>query len=95
MNAPVKIEHTVITADGQLMIPPAIRDAAGLLPGMAVQVMLDENGQVVVNPHEFTPEEQAERRRRFTEAVASIGDKYRTGRSTDEYMREIRGDWAP
>ena len=67
MNAPVKIENGVVGRDGGILIPPSIREAAGLLPGCPVQFVLDEAGQVTLSPREFTAEERSARRRRLGE----------------------------
>lgn len=97
MNAPGKIETGTMTSKGQILIPKAIRDAAGLKPGQPYKVLVNEAGEVVVAPLGFSPEESAERVRRVHEAIDAIAGKYPNpdGMSTDEYMREIRGNYEP
>lgn len=97
MNAHIKIETGTMTSKGQILIPKAMRDAAGLVPGQPYKVAMNEAGQVVVAPLGFGPEDAEERRRRMREGLRSIAGKYPNpdGLSTDEYMRELRGDYEP
>ncbi|MDB5584589.1 MAG: antidote-toxin recognition MazE family protein [Bradyrhizobium sp.] len=95
MNMPEKIEGGTMTSKGQVLIPKAIRDAVGLVPGKPVTVRLNENGEAVVAPVGMGPEDGLERRRRMREGLLSIAGKYATGRTTDEIMRELRGDYEP
>ena len=97
MNAPSKIETGTMTSKGQILIPKAMRDAAGLVPGQPYKVAVNEAGQVVVAPLGFSPEEAAERSRRIREGLLAIAGKYPNpeGMTTDEYMRVLRGDYEP
>jgi bifunctional DNA-binding transcriptional regulator/antitoxin component of YhaV-PrlF toxin-antitoxin module len=97
MNAQAKIETGTMTSKGQILIPKAMRDAAGLVPGWPYKVMVNEAGQIVVEPLGFGPEDAEERVRRVTEGILAIAGKYPNpdGMSTDEYMREVRGDYEP
>ncbi|APL93802.1 hypothetical protein Sj15T_14890 [Sphingobium sp. TA15] len=97
MNAPSKIETGTMTSKGQILIPKAMRDAAGLVPGQPYKVTVNGEGQVVVTPLGFSLEEASERSRRVREAIMAIAGKYPNpdGMSTDEYMREIRGSYEP
>ena len=97
MNAPAKIESGMMTSKGQILIPKAMRDAAGLAPGRPYKVMLNEAGEIVVAPLGFGPEDAAERVRRMRDGILAIAGKYPNpgGMSTDEYMRELRGDYEP
>lgn len=95
MNAPTNIETGTMTSKGQVLIPKAMRDAAGLVPGQPYKVAVNDDGQVVVTPLGFTHAEGEERARRVRDAIAAIAGKYATGQSTDDYMREVRGDYAP
>ncbi len=97
MNAPSKIETGTMTSKGQILIPKPMREAAGLVPGQPYKVAVNEVGQVVVAPLGFSPDEAAERVRRVQEAIRAVAGKYPNpnGMSTDEYMREIRGDYEP
>lgn len=97
MNAHSKIETGTMTSKGQILIPKAMRDAAGLLPGHPYKVMINDAGQVVVAPLGFGPEDADERVRRMREGLLAIAGKYPNpdGMSTDQYMRELRGDYEP
>lgn len=97
MNAPSKIETGTMTSKGQILIPKAMRDAAGLVPGQPYKVTVNADGEVVVTPLGFTQEEAEERVRRVTDALLAVAGKYPNpdGMSTDQYMRELRGDYEP
>ena len=97
MNAQSKIDTGTMTSKGQILIPKSMRDAAGLVPGQPYKVMVNEAGQVVVAPLGFGPEDAAERGRRIRAGLLAIAGKYPNpdGMSTDEYMRELRGDYEP
>lgn len=85
-----------MTSKGQVLIPKAIRDRVGLVPGAAVTVGINDRGEAVVLPTRKarraneTPEE---RKARILAAIDVIAGKYSTGQSTDEYMAEIRGPY--
>ena len=93
MNAQTPIGDFVavnMTSKGQVLIPKAMRDSAGLVPNGAVRVGLNGDGQIVVLPPERveTPEERLARIRANIESVAGTLD---TGfATTDEYMDFIR-----
>lgn len=97
MNAEVRIESGTMTSKGQVLIPKAMRDAAGLVPGQPYKVSMNEAGQVIVGPLGFGPDDAEERVRRIREGVQAIAGKYPNpdGMSTDAYMRELRGDYTP
>ena len=97
MNAPSKIETGTMTSKGQILIPKAMREAAGLKPGWPYKVAVNAEGQVVVAPLGFGPDDAQERARRMREGILAIAGKYPNpdGMSTDEYMRELRGDYEP
>lgn len=97
MNAPSKIETGTMTSKGQILIPKAMRDAAGLKPGWPYKVSINAGGQIVVAPLGFGPEDAEERVRRMREGLMAIAGKYPNpdGMTTDEYMRELRGDYEP
>ena len=95
----IKWTDVNMTSKGQVLIPKAMRDRGGLTPGKPVAVGMNEQGQVLVltpeeaRRHEETPEQ---RRARIQTAVDSIAGKYDFGGgSTDEIMRDLRGDRAP
>lgn len=95
--APLGDETVVkITSKGQVFLSKAIREKVGLSPGGSVGVRANERGEVVLRavtkPVE-TPDERSARIRAALESVQGCIDL--GGLTTDEYMREIRGDWEP
>lgn len=99
MNAHTPITDFVdvnMTSKGQVLIPKAIRDRIGLRPGKPVVVAINDRQQVVV----LTPEEARrrtetleERRERIRIAIDRVAGKYDFGGgSTEEIMRDLRGD---
>jgi len=100
MNAQTKIEHETLvnmTSKGQVLIPKALRDRNGLVPNGPVRVGLNDRGETVVLP--ATPavvETREQRMARIRAAIQSVrGSIDLGGLTTDEYMRELRGDWEP
>ena len=94
MNAPADIRaRTNMTSKGQVLIPKDVRDAIGLVPGCPVDVGLNDRGEAVVvpvtKPVVETPEQRSAR---IMAAFARGRAIHATGRSTDEMMRELRGD---
>lgn len=94
MNAPVDIRAiTNMTSKGQVLIPKDVREAAGLIPGRPVKVGINDRGEAVVLPQEDGAKETPEERvARVMAALERIRPMYRTARSTDEIMRDLRGD---
>ena len=79
-----------MTSKGQVLIPKALRERAGLTPGGEVTIGLNEQGDVVVRAKavEETREERVARIRAAIERVAGTADfGFAT---TDEYMDYIR-----
>ena len=100
MNAHSKIEHETLvnmTSKGQVLIPKVVRELNGLIPNGPVRVGINDRGETVILPaHDAQGETTEERRARFREALLKVrGTIDLGGLTTDEYMREIRGDWAP
>lgn len=99
MNAHSKIEHETtvnMTSKGQVLIPKALRDIGGLVPNGPVRVGLNDRGETVVLPASPEIEETPEQKRaRIKVALDSLAGTVDFGMTTDEYMREIRGDWEP
>lgn len=95
MNIPAKIDVGTMTSKGQVLIPKAIRDAVGLVPGKPVKVVLNDRGEAVVRPLGIGPEDSEERRRRMREGLKSMIGIDRRGKTTEEIMRQLRGDHAP
>lgn len=100
MNAPTRIEHETtvnMTSKGQVLIPKRIRDRRGLKPCGKVRVVEDSEGRVILEPADDLPVETVEQRQaRILAALkAAEGTIDLGGRTTDEYMRWLRGDWEP
>lgn len=95
MNAPFKPETGRMTSKGQVLIPKALREAAGLKPNAPYKLSVNERNQVVIAPLGNGPEDAEERVRWMREGLKMLSGTGMDGRSTDEIMREIRGDWEP
>jgi antitoxin PrlF len=99
MNAHTKIEYETLvnmTSKGQILIPKALRDRNGLIPGHAVRVGLNDRGETVVLPADSQQSETHDQRKaRIRAALEAMTGVIDLGMSTDAYMRELRGDWAP
>ena len=83
---------TNMTVKGQVTIPKDVRDALGLRPGEPVEV--DWNGgdeAVIRRPKRDRAAEIEAYRARVLEGSRRFAH-LREGRSTDEIMRDIRGD---
>ena len=100
MNAPSKIERETVvnmTSKGQVLIPKELRDRHGLKPGAPVRVGENDRGETVILPAPIgaseTREQKVARIRAALEAVRGTIDL--GGLTTDEYMREVRGDFEP
>ncbi|MFV0624918.1 AbrB/MazE/SpoVT family DNA-binding domain-containing protein [Sphingomonas sp. ac-8] len=80
-----------MTSKGQVLLPKVIRDKLGLVPGSRVRVGINDRGEAVVLPdtRKETPEE---RRARIEASIRSVAGTLNTGMTTDEMMRELRGD---
>lgn len=84
---------TNVTVKGQVTLPKAVREAAGIRPGDRVTVRVRPEGGVIVE-RETAPAEEAAFRaslealaRRRLLAKGPLGD-----RTTDDLMRLLRGD---
>ncbi len=98
MNIQRKITGNRMTSKGQVLIPKAIREAAGLVPGGPVKVAMNDRGEAVVSPDEERAEAE-----RYAEIMADFekaaeifrrGDRF-PNMSTDEYMAMIREPLQP
>jgi antitoxin PrlF len=71
-----------ITSKGQITLPKAVRDHFGLQPGQEVEFVEDDTGAIRIrrylDPHRF------EKWRGYL--------KHLKGRSSDELVREMRGE---
>lgn len=95
MNALTSIEIGTMTQNGEVLIPKALRDAAGLRPGHQYRILMNEDGQLIVTSVDERVEDGNERVRRMREGLLAVAGKYANGQTTDEYMREVRGDFEP
>lgn len=100
MNAPTKIEHETLvnmTSKGQVLIPKNMREKRGLTPNGKVRVLEWTDGTITLEPAVPQQNETREQRKaRIKAAIESVaGTIDLGGLTTDEYMREIRGDWEP
>ena len=81
-----------VTSKGQVLLHKSVRDRLGIHPGARVRVGINDLGQAAVEPVDIWPTDPMERGQRVRAAIAAIAGKYATGVSTDEQMRELRGD---
>jgi bifunctional DNA-binding transcriptional regulator/antitoxin component of YhaV-PrlF toxin-antitoxin module len=100
MNAQAKIEHETLvnmTSKGHVLIPKALRERGGLVPNGPVRIGVNDRGETVVLPAKAQREETREQRiARIRKALESAkGSIDLGGLTTDEFMRELRGDREP
>lgn len=99
MNFKARIAEDIVvnmTSKGQVLIPKAMRERAGLIPGQPVCVRTNEQGEISVSRADVRAgETPAQRKTRIRAALEALAGKYATGQSTDEIMRELRGDYEP
>jgi antitoxin PrlF len=95
MNAIGKFDTGTMTSKGQILIPKAIRDAAGLLPGQPYKIALDDEGRVIVMPLGDGPQDVEQRRKAQAKAIEAIAGRFDFGGTTDHVMRDMRGDYRP
>jgi len=84
---------TSVTVKGQVTLPKAVREAAGIHPGDRVTVRVRPEGGVIVE-REAAPGEQAAFRARL-EAIARrrpLANGPFGEQTTDEIMRLLRGE---
>lgn len=77
-----------ITSKGQVTIPQAIREQAGLLPNSEVEFTVRANGDVVLKA--IAPEPSAIRQA-FDQVRGSANSKEFKGMNTDDFMKFLRG----
>jgi looped-hinge helix DNA binding domain, AbrB family len=76
-----------ITSKGQVTIPVAIREQAGLLPHTEVEFVL-EDGKVVIRPADGLTKGQ-----RLVARLIAARKHFNLGMTTDEYMEMTRGPY--
>ena len=95
MSAPFKPETGRMTSKGQIFVSKAARDAVGLKPNAPYKLEINEANQLVVAPLGYGPEDAEARVRNIRKGLAMLRGTGKSGQSTDEIMRELRGDWEP
>ena len=75
-----------VTIKGQVTIPKPLRDHLGLSPGSQVEFEPAGDGQVILRRADAAPLSP------FHARIAKVRGTARSGMSTDEIMRFIRGE---
>lgn len=92
----MSIQHR-LTSKAQVTIPKDVRAELGLKPGDLLRFDRAPDGRITITkgdePTAETREQKMARIRAAIESAAGTIDL--GGLTTDEYMREIRGDWEP
>ena len=85
---------TNLTVKGQVTIPKDVRDALGLKPGDAVEFGR-EGDRAFLRKAAMSPEERSARYEAALANIQRVREQFRPyhdGRTTDEIMRDLRGD---
>ena len=77
---------STMTSKGQVTVPKRLRDYLGLEPGAEVEFVLRPEGDVVVRPARH-----GHARQRGPGRFAKLRGTLKTGMTTDELMRLLRG----
>jgi antitoxin PrlF len=89
------IQHR-LTSKSQVTVPKDVRVALGVKPGDNIEFIRDDDGRITIAKGEGpAPETREQRRARIRAALEAATGILDIGMSTDEYMREMRGDWEP
>ena len=81
-----------LTSKGQVTIPQAVRDKAGLQPHSEVEFEVRENGDVLIRRATASASpNQSTLRRAFEQVRGSANAAQFKGMGTDEFMKLIRG----
>lgn len=76
-----------ITSKGQVTIPQAVREQAGLFPHSEVEFVLNAHGEVVIRPLQGT---DSPIRAAFQKVRGSANARQFKDMNTDEFMRFLR-----
>ena len=88
-NTARKSTPTTVTVKGQVTLPKAVREAAGIRPGdKVVSRALPEGGVLIERAQARTPDDQTYRKT----LLAIAGRRPFRGMTTDETMRLTRGE---
>lgn len=92
----MSIQHR-LTSKAQVTIPKDVRTELGVKPGDLLRFDRAPDGTITIakgdEPAAETPEQRRARIRAALDAVRGTMDL--GGLTTDEYMRELRGDFEP
>jgi len=77
---------STMTSKGQVTVPKRLRDYLGLEPGAEVEFELRPDGDVVVRPAR-----RGHAKQRRPDRFAKLRGTLKTGKTTDELMRLLRG----
>jgi AbrB family looped-hinge helix DNA binding protein len=81
------VQTTTIDSAGRLVLPKAVRDEAGILPGMTLRITVEE-GKIEVEP--VTREVRVVQRGPLRIAVPVEEGPFLTGVTVDQVRREAR-----
>jgi antitoxin PrlF len=91
----MSIQHK-LTSKAQVTIPKDVRITLGVKPGDMVCFEHESGGRIILTKGNETHAETVEQRRvRIRAALEAATGIINLGMSTDEYMRELRGDFEP
>ncbi len=91
----MSIQHK-LTSKAQVTIPKDVRDELGVKPGDLVRFDREPDGRFTIAKGDEPAAETVEQRRaRIRAALDAMTGVIDLGMSTDDYMRELRGDFEP
>jgi antitoxin PrlF len=89
------IQHR-LTSKAQVTIPKDVREQLGVKPGDLLRFERETDGRFMISKgDEPVAETVDQRRQRIQAALEAMTGVIDLGMSTDEYMRELRGDFEP